>query len=150
MQHTLRTAQAKVERKRLGSCEFRKLLDKILETKGLCRLLLNVPEVMTSSYDKARLFTMNFASNSTLDNKDQPLPVFPPPHGAQTVPYLLSKALTEKVTTPDKILLVVLKNISPELFRILVKLFNHRLKKRWKESTLCPVFKNMGDRSCQL
>ena len=47
---------------------------------------------------------------------------------------------------------MVLKNISPEISPILAKLFNRCLKEKtfpssWKMSSVCPVFKNSGERS---
>ena len=57
-----------------------------------------------------------------------------------------------KVSGPDCIPLVVLKNCEPELSYILAELFNKGLKKScfpdcWKVSSVVPVFKNVGKRS---
>lgn len=77
-QNYAQSAQVKVENKRFESCEFWKILNKILN-KGKMSVpaIINDPEVTTFSYDKVRLITMNFDPNFTLDNKDHPLPDFP-------------------------------------------------------------------------
>ena len=57
-----------------------------------------------------------------------------------------------KVSSPDCISLVVLKNSEPEHSYILDELFNKCLKEScfpdcWKVSSVVPVFKNVGERS---
>ena len=57
-----------------------------------------------------------------------------------------------KVSGPDCIPVVVLKNCEPELSYILAELFNKCLKEScfadfWKVSSVVPVFKNVGERS---
>ena len=59
---------------------------------------------------------------------------------------------SSKATGPDGIPVVVLKRICPELAPILAKLFNLCLKEEcfpesWKISSVCPVYKNAGERS---
>ena len=59
---------------------------------------------------------------------------------------------SSKVSGPDCVPVVVLKNCEPELSYILAKLFNNCLKEPcfpdcWKVSLLVPVFKNVGERS---
>ena len=59
---------------------------------------------------------------------------------------------SSKVSGPDCIPVVVLKNCEPELLYILAKLFNSCLKEScfpdcWKVSLVGPVFKNFGERS---
>ena len=56
-----------------------------------------------------------------------------------------------KVSGPDCIPVVVLKNCEPELSYILAELFNKCLKEScfpdcWKVSSVVPVFKNVGER----
>lgn len=51
---------------------------------------------------------------------------------------------------PDKIPVVILKNLSLELPAILARLFNKCLKEKyfpslWQVAAVCPVFKNAGD-----
>ena len=58
-----------------------------------------------------------------------------------------------KVSGPDCISVVVLKNCEPELSYILAELFNKCLIKEscfsdcWKVSSVVPLFKNAGQRS---
>ena len=57
-----------------------------------------------------------------------------------------------KVSGPDCIPMVVLKNCEPEISNILAVLFNMCLKEScladcWKVSSVAPVFKNVGERS---
>ena len=57
-----------------------------------------------------------------------------------------------KVSGPDCIPVVVLKNCKPELSYILVELFSKCLKEScfpdcWKFSSVVPVFKDAGERS---
>ena len=57
-----------------------------------------------------------------------------------------------KLSGPDCILVVVLKNCEPELSFILAELFNKCLKEScfpdcWKVSSVVPVFENVGERS---
>ena len=59
---------------------------------------------------------------------------------------------SSKVSGPDCIPVVVLKNCEPELSYILAKLFNNCLKEScspdcWKVSSVVPVFKIVGERS---
>ena len=57
-----------------------------------------------------------------------------------------------KLSSPDCIPVVVLKNCEPEFSNILPKLFNIYLKETcfrdyWKVYLVVPVFKNVGERS---
>ena len=57
-----------------------------------------------------------------------------------------------KVSGPDCIPVMVLKNCEPELSYIPAELFNKCLKEScfpdcWKVSSVLPVFKNIGERS---
>ena len=57
-----------------------------------------------------------------------------------------------KVSGPDCIPVVILKNCEPELSYILAELFNKCLKKScfpdcWKVSLVIPIFQNIGERS---
>ena len=57
-----------------------------------------------------------------------------------------------KTFGPDSIPVVVLKNCEPKLSHIIAELFNKCLKKScfldcWKDSSVVPVFKNVGERS---
>ena len=59
---------------------------------------------------------------------------------------------SSKMSGPDFIPMVVLKNCEPQLSYILTELFNMCLKEScfpdfWKVSLVVPVFKNVGERS---
>ena len=59
---------------------------------------------------------------------------------------------SSKISGPDCIPVVVLKNCEPEHSYILAELFNKCLKEScfpdcWKVSSVVPVFKNVGERS---
>ena len=77
-------------------------------------------------------------------------------HNISITPKMVKKVITNldssKVSGPDCIPVVVLKNGEPELSYILTKLFNKCLKEScfpdcWKVSSVVPVFKNVGERS---
>lgn len=89
---------------------------------------MNGPEVILPSSYKAKLFAMNFASDSTLDDKSRPVSNFPLLTGhklcnisttVREVSRLTKNLDPKKVTSPDTIQVVVLKNINPELSPIL-------------------------------
>lgn len=114
---------------------------------------------LTSSNGKAKLLQwMLFLT--LLDHKDHPVLDFPLLQSTNFVitvtvqeVFWLIKSLDSKVAIRlDKISVAVLKNISPELFPLLVKWFNCCLKERyfpniWKILTVCPMFKNAGEQS---
>ena len=69
---------------------------------------------------------------------------------------MIKKVITNldssKVSDPDCIPVVVLKNCEPELSYILAKFFNMCLKESrfancWKVSSVVSVFKNVGEKS---
>ena len=153
--------QEKVGNQRVGSREFWRITNNVLNRgKATIPTIINGPEVISSSIDKANLFASNFASNSTLEERGHPLPDFP----SRTDSLLSNITVTvkdiatrirnldsTKATGPDDIPVIVLKNICPEISPLLAKLFNRCLKERcfpdsWKMSSVCPVFKNAGDR----
>ena len=152
---------ARIQQQKLGSHEFWRITNKILNHgKPPIPALLNGPEILTSSSDKASIFASNFAKNSTLDDSGHPLPVFPSRTDQQLtffkvtvkdVSKIIKNLQTGKATGPDNIPVVVLKRISPELSPILAKLFNRCIRAgcfptSWKFSVVCPVYKNSGDR----
>ena len=64
----------------------------------------------------------------------------------------MTKLDSSKVSGPDSIPVVVLKNCVPELSYILVELFKMCLNESyfpdcWKVSSVVPVFKNIGEKS---
>ena len=117
--------------------------------------------MLSSASDKVKLFAKNFSKNSNLDDSGISLPVFPSRinlklHNISITPKMVKKIITNldssKVSSPDCIPVVVLKNCEPELSYILTKLFNKCLKEScfpdcWKVSSVVPVFKNVGERS---
>ena len=117
--------------------------------------------MLSSASDKAKLFAENFSKNSNLDDSGISLPVFPSRtnqklHNISVTPRMVKKVITNldlsKVSGPDCIPVVVLKNCEPELSYILAELFNKCLKEScfpdcWKVSSVVPVFKNVGERS---
>ena len=115
--------------------------------------LFNDPEVLSSAFDKAKLFAENFSENSNLDDSDICLPVFPSRtnlklHNISVIPKLVKKVIMNfglsKLSGSDCILVVNLKSCESELFHILAELFNKCLKEScfpdcWKVSVLGKV-----------
>ena len=154
--------QNKIGNEKLGSREFWRITKKVMGNgKGSIPTIINGPEVIASSSDKAKLFASNFSSNSTLDDQGHSLPDFPPLTDnylsevnitARDVGKLIDALDTTKSTGPDNIPSIVLKKICPEVAPILAKLFNRCLREKhfpdsWKISNVCPVYKNSGDQS---
>ena len=116
--------------------------------------------MLSSASDKAKLFAENFSKNCNLDDSDISLPVFPSRtnlklHNISVTPKMVKKVITNldlsKVSGPDCIPVVVLKNCESQLSYILAELFNNCLKEScfpvcWKVSLVVPVFKNVGER----
>ena len=84
--------------------------------------------MLTSASDKAKFFAENFSMNSNLDDSDISLPVFPSRtnlklHNISVTPKMVRKVVMNldlsKVSGPDCIPVVVLKNCEPELSYIL-------------------------------
>lgn len=68
--NNVQSFHAKDENKRPSYCEFWKFTNPIVNRgKTSVSPIINGPEVITSSSDKAKLFVMNFASNIPLDGK---------------------------------------------------------------------------------
>ena len=75
--------------------------------------------MLFSASDKAKLFAENFSKNSNLDDSGIFLPIFPSRtnlklHNISVTPKMVKKVITNlhssKVSSPDCILVVVLKN----------------------------------------
>ena len=86
--------------------------------------LFNRPEVLSSAYDKVKLFAENFYLNSNLDESGVSLPVFPSRtnlklHNISVTPKMVRKVVMNldlsKMSGPDCIPVVVLKNCELEL-----------------------------------
>ena len=63
--------------RKLGSRDFWRIVNSVLKKgKSAVPLLFNVPEVLSSATDKAKLLAENFSENSNLDDSGISLPVF--------------------------------------------------------------------------
>ena len=147
---------------KLGSRDFWRIANSVLNKgKSAIPPLFNGPEVLSSAYDKTKLFAKNFSKNSNLDDSGISLPVFSSRtnlklHNISITPKMVKKGIknldSSKASGPDCIPVVVLKNCEPELSYILAKLFNKCLKEScfpdcWKVSSVVLVFKNVGEKS---
>ena len=120
--------------------------------------LFNSPVLLSFTSDKANIFAKNFCKNSILDDWEISLPVFPSRtnlklHNISVIAKMVKKVITNldssKVSAPDSILAVVLKNCEPELSYLLAEIFNMCLKESsfsdfWKISSVVSSFKNGG------
>ena len=89
--------------------------------------------MLSSAFDKAKLFAENFSKNSNLDDSGISLPVFPSRsnlelHNISVTPKLFKKVTMNldlsKASGPDCNSVVVLKNCEPKLSYISAELFN--------------------------
>ena len=116
--------------------------------------------MLSSASDKAKLFAKKFSKNCNLDDSGISLPLFLSRTNlklhisitGKMVKKVITNLDSSKVSGPDCIPVVVLKNCEPELSYILAELFNMCLKEScfpdcWKVSSVVPVFKNVGERS---
>ena len=87
--------------------------------------------MLSSAFEKAKLFAGNFFKNSNLDDSGISLPVFPSRTNLKLhitiTPKMVKKVIMNldlsKASGPDCIPVVVLKNCEPELSYILAELF---------------------------
>ena len=154
--------QERIAAQKIGSRDFWRIYNNITN-KGKSNIppLINGPEVLTTSKDKAEHFAQKFSSNSTLDDTGHPLPEFEArthqvlsnicitPKKVATVIHSLDPS---KATGPDGIPVVVLQRCCPELAPVLSKLYNKLLSQScfpscWKIPNVIAAFKNSGDRS---
>ena len=119
---------------RIGSRGFWRIIKSIRNSKkSSIPPLFNGPEVLSSSKDKAELFSNLFSSNSTLDDSDHAIPEFPS-RTDKTIDFCditPSKVSTiirnldpSKATGPDGIPIILFQKCSPELSPILSRLYN--------------------------
>ena len=156
------TTKESITSQKLGSRDFWQIANSVLNKgKSAVPPLFNGPEVLSSASAEAKLFAKNFSKSSNLDDCGIFLPVFPSRtnlklHNMSITPKMVEKVITNldssKVSGPDCVPVVVLKNCEPELSYILTELFNMFLKQScfldcWKISLVFPVFKNVGGRS---
>ena len=110
---------------KLGSHYFWQVANSVLNKgKSAILPLFNWLEVLSSAYDKAKLFAENFSLNSNLDDSGVSLPVFPSRtslklYNISVTPKMVRKVAMNldlsKASGPDFIPVVVLKNCEPEL-----------------------------------
>ena len=130
--------QKPITSQKLGYRDFWRIANSVLNKgKSAIPPLFNIPKVLSSASDKAKLFTENFSKNSNLDDSGIFLPVFPfrsnlKLHNISLSPKMVKKVIANldlpKVSGPDCIPVVVLKKCEPELPYILAELFNKCLK----------------------
>ena len=92
--------------------------------------------MLSSAFDKTKLFTKNVSKNSYLDDSGISLPIFPFRTNLKLYISITSKMIkkvimnfdSSKESGPDCIPVVVLKTCEPELSYILAELFNMCLK----------------------
>ena len=117
--------------------------------------------MLSSAFDKTKLIAKNFSKKYNLDDSDISLPLFPSRtnlklHNISITSKMFKKEITNldssKVSGPDCIPVLVLKNCEPELSDILAELFNMCLKEFcfldcWKVSSVFLISKNVEERS---
>ena len=110
---------------KLGSQDFWQIANSVLnKSKPAIPPLFNSPEVLSSVSDQTKSFFENFSKNSNLDDLGISLPVFlsrtnPKLHNISITPKMVKKVKMNldslKVSDPDCIPVVVLKNCEPEV-----------------------------------
>ena len=131
-------AKESITSPKLRSRDFWRIANSVLNKgKSAIPPLFKGPEVLSSVFDKAKLFAKNFSRNSYVDDSGTSLPVFLSRtylklHNISVTPKVVKKVITNldssKASGPDCIPVVVLKNCEPELLYILAELFNMCLK----------------------
>ena len=114
--------------------------------------------MLSSAFDKAKLFAENFSKNSNLDGSGISLPVFLSRtnlklHNISVTLMMVKKVITNfdlpKASGADCIPVVVLKNCYPEISYILSGLFNKCLEEScfsdcWKVSSVVLYLRMVG------
>ena len=146
----------------LGSQDFWQIVNSVLNKgKSAIPPLFSGPEGLSSTSDKAKLFSENFLKNYNPDGSGISLPVFLSRtnlklHNIYVIPKIVKMVIMKldlsKTSGPDCIPVVVVKNCEPELSYILAELFNKCMKDSsfpncWKVSLVVPVFKNVVEMS---
>ena len=117
--------------------------------------------MLCSGFHKGKLFAKSFSKNYNFEDSGVPLPAFPSRanlklNNISVAPNMVKKIImnldSSKVSGPDCIPLVVLKNCGTELSYILTGLFIICLKEScfpdfWKVFLVVPVLTNSGERS---
>ena len=93
--------------------------------------------MLSSAFEKAKLFAGNFFKNSNLDDSGISLPVFPSRtnlklYNISVTPKMVKKVIMNldlsNASGPDCIPVVVLKNCEPEISHILAEFFSMCLR----------------------
>ena len=118
---------------KLGSPDFWQIANSILKkVKSAIPPLFSGPEVLSFASDKTKLSAKNFSKNSNLEGSGISLPVFASRTNLK-LPKIVKKVITKfhslKVSHPDCIPVVVLKNCGPELSYTLAEFIIKCLKK---------------------
>ena len=113
--------------------------------------------MLASVSDKVKLFAKDFPKSTNLDDSGFSLPVLCSRtivklHNISVTLKMVKKVITNKVSGPDCIPVVVLKKCEPDLSYILAELFNKSLNEScfpdcWKVLLVIPVVENFGERS---
>ena len=129
---------------KLASRDFGRIANSVLNKgKSAIPPLFNGPEVLSSASDKAKLFAENFSFNSNLDDSGVPSRTNLKLHNISVTPKTVRKVTMNldlsKVSGPDCIPVVVLKNCELEFSYILAELCNKCLKdsSRLLEGFIC-------------
>ena len=142
-------AKESITFQKLASRDFWRIANSVLNKgKSAIPPLFNRPEVLSSASDKAKLFAENFSFNSNLDDLGVSLNVFPSRtnlklHNISVTPKTVRKVTMNldlsKVSGPNCIPVVVLKNCELELSYMLAELFNKCLKESFRllEGFIC-------------
>lgn len=136
------SVQAKFEYKDLVPLSSRKYRIKFLNREKSSKpAIINNAESIIFLYDKARLFAITLASNCFF-KWWQPFTRLPPSQGSQTViskrwklPDFLKCLDTKKATGPDKISVIVIKNI-----KLYLQYWRCYLITAWRAQIKCVTF----------
>ena len=120
------------------SRHFWRIANSVLnEGKSAIPAQFNGLKVFSSASDKSKIFAENFSKHSHFDDSGISLPVFPSRtnlklHNISVTPKRVRKVVMNldlsKVSVPDCIPVLVVKNCEPELSYILAEFFNKCLK----------------------
>ena len=117
--------QSRIESESLGTREFWRITNNVMDRgKPSIPTIVNDPEILSPSSDKAILFSQMFSSNSTFADQGHPLPEFPLRTSInltnmKITPSDVAKSIRRldnfKAVGPDAIPVVVLKNLITEI-----------------------------------
>ena len=121
--YTTKTKES-ITSQKLGSRDFWGIANSVFNKgKSAIPPLFNGLEVLSFVFDKAKLFAKNLSNNSNFDDSSISLSVFPSRtnlklHNISITPKMVKKVITNldstKVSGPDCMPVVVLKNCEPE------------------------------------